>query len=321
MDKFSAMKAFVRVVEAGNFTKAAETIGVPKAQMTRLVQCLEHSLKTQLLNRNSRRVIATPDGAMYYERAVRLLDEMEDVESRMASAAVRPVGRLRIDAPSCLARAVLLPAMADFCARYPDIQIDMGVCDRPVDLMGENVDCALRIGPVTNPSLVARKIGDLPLVLCASPAYLERLGVPQSPSDLEDGQHRVIPFFFHTGRARFEYVLRRGDERYHLVAASTFALDNTDGLLAAAIAGLGVAPTSMAVAASHFAAGTLRQVLPDWCAGAPPLHLVFPPNRRVNVKVRVFIDWAAELFTRALQGPRVHHACAGEASAHPIPSG
>ena len=181
MDKLSAMKAFVRVVEAGTFTRAADSIGLPKAQVSRLVQSLEQTLRTQLLNRNTRRVIATPDGAAYYECAVRLLDEMEEVESRMSHAALHPSGKLRIDVPSEIANAILLPAMGDFCARYPDIQIDMRVSDRPVDLLSENVDCALRIGQVHGPLSVARQVGDIRRILCASPAYLKRLGIPQSP--------------------------------------------------------------------------------------------------------------------------------------------
>ena len=300
MDKLSAMKAFVRVVEAGTFTKAADTIGLPKAQVTRLVQSLEQTLRTQLLNCSTRRVIATRDGATYYESAVRLLQEMEDVESRYPMPSCTPGAGCVSMFTSCIAHKILLPAMDDFCARYPDIQVDMGVSDRPVDLIGENVDCALRAGQVTNPALVARRVGGIRLMLCASSAYLERLGVPQSPPDLEDGRHRVISFF-HSGRVRFEYVLRRGDEKYHVVPTSTIAVDDAEALLSAALAGLGVTVTSMFVAAPHLAAGTLRQVLPEWDAGTAPLHIVYPPTRRVSAKVRVFIDWVAELLSRTLQ--------------------
>src|SRR5215813_5419161 len=124
MDKLSAMRAFVRVVEAGTFTKAAETLGVPKTQVSRLVQSLEEELKTLLLNRTTRRVSATPDGAAYYERAVRLLDEIDELESTMSRAKLNPRGKLRIDAPSAIANLILIPALGDFCARYAEIQID-----------------------------------------------------------------------------------------------------------------------------------------------------------------------------------------------------
>lgn len=299
MDKFSAMRAFVRVVEAGTFTKAADSIGVPKAQVCRLVQSLEQTLRTPLLNRSTRRVIATPDGAAYYECAVRLLNEMEEVEARISGATTYPRGKLRVGVPSEIANAILLPAMEDFCARYPDIQIDMGVGDRPVDLLGENVDCSLHVGPVTAPSLVARRVGDIRRILCASPTYLERFGVPQSPSDLENGQHRVIAYFL-KGSVRFEYVLRRGDERRDLVATSTIAVDDGGAVLSAALAGLGVTVTSMFMAAPHLAAGTLQLLLPEWHAGAVPLHVVYLQNRRLNAKLRVFIDWVAGLLSRTL---------------------
>jgi DNA-binding transcriptional LysR family regulator len=217
MDKFGAMRAFVRVVEAGTFTRAADSLDVPKAQVTRLVQSLEAELKTLLLNRTTRRVTVTTDGAAYYQRAVRLLDELEELESSLSHAKANPRGRLRIDVPSATATMILIPAMEDFCTRYPDIQVDIGVSDRTVDLIGENVDCVLRAGELTDPSLVARRIGDIHRIACASPAYLARFGVPEHPSDLEDERHRVINYFSH-GSERFTYALQRGDERHEIDA-------------------------------------------------------------------------------------------------------
>src|SRR5262245_33433771 len=215
VDKLNAMRTFVRVVEAGNFTKAADSLGVPKTQVSRLVQSLEGELKTLLLNRTTRRVSVTPDGAAYYERAVRVLDDIEELESRLSHAKVTPRGKLRIDCPSAIANLILIPALEDFCARYPDILIDIGISDRPVDLIGENVDCVLRAGEVTDPSLVVRRIGEIERIVCASPAYLKRCGVPRHPSDLEDVRHRVISYFSH-GSERLTYVLQRGEERYEV---------------------------------------------------------------------------------------------------------
>lgn len=302
MDKFTAMKAFVRVVEAGTFTRAADSLGVPKAQVTRLVQSLEEELKTLLLNRTTRRVSVTVDGAAYYERAVRLLDQIDELESSMSHTKVNPRGKLRIDAPSAIANLILIPALDDFCARYPDIQIDIGVSDRPVDLVGESVDCALRAGELTDPSLVARRLGDIRRFACASPSYLKRFGTPQHPSDLEDDCHRVITYFSH-GNERFTYALRRGDERYEVNARSVIAVNDASAMLAAGLAGLGIARTAMFIAAPHLAAGALQVVLPGWSAGDTPLHVVYPPTRHVSAKLRVFIDWAADLFARSLQAP------------------
>jgi len=299
MDKLSAMKAFVRVVEAGTFTKAADTLGVPKTQVTRLVQLLEAELKTLLLNRTTRRVSVTADGSAYYERAARVLDEIEELESNMSHAKVNPRGRLRIDVPSSVANFVLIPAMEDFSARYPDIQVYIGVSDRPVDLIGENVDCVLRSGKVSDPSLVARRIGDIHTIMCASPAYLKRFGVPKHPSDLDDGRHRVIPYFTR-GSVLVKDVLRRGDERHEVNATPTLAVNDYGAMLVAGLAGLGIVRTAPFMAAPHLAAGTLQVVLPEWSAGVTRLYVVYPPNRHVNAKLRAFIDWAADLFARTL---------------------
>jgi DNA-binding transcriptional LysR family regulator len=268
MDKLSAMKAFVRVVEAGTFTKAADLLDVPKAQVTRLVQSLEEELKTLLLNRTTRRVVVTADGAAYYDRAVRVLDDIEELESSMSHAKANPRGKLRIDVASPVANLVLIPHLEDFCARYPDIQIEMGVTDRPVDLIGENVDCVLRGGVVTDPSLVARRIGEMPRIVCASPTYLKRYGIPRHPSDLEDGRHRVLSYFSY-GSERVTYALQRGDERYDVHVRSTIAVNDSSAMLAAGLAGLGIARTGVFMAASHMAAGTLEVVLPEWNAGPP----------------------------------------------------
>lgn len=297
MDKLSAMRAFVRVVEAGTFTKAADSLGVPKAQVSRQVQSLEAELATLLLNRTTRRVTLTAEGAAYYDRAVRLLDDLEELESSMSHARVAPRGRLRVDTSSSLASLVLIPALHDFCERYPDIQIDVGVSDKPVDLVGENVDCVIRAGEISDPSLVARRIGSIHRVVCASPAYLKRHGMPKQPSDLESDRHRVISYFSH-GSERLTYVLERGDERYEVNAASTVAVNDSTAMLAAGLAGLGIARTAPFMAAPHVAAGSLQIILPQWSAGAWPLYVVYPPNRHVSTKLRVFIDWVVELFAR-----------------------
>jgi DNA-binding transcriptional LysR family regulator len=297
MDKFSAMRAFVRVVEAGTFTRAAESLDIPKSQMSRLIQSLEEELKTQLLNRTTRRVTVTAEGAAYYDRAVRLLDELEELESDLSRARVAPRGRLRIDTSSSIACLILIPALKDFYSRYPDIQIDVGVSDKPVDIVGENIDCVVRSGELTDQSLVARRIGEISRVVCASPAYLEQHGVPEHPSDLESDRHRVISYFAH-GSERLTYALQRGDERYEVNAKSTVGVNDSAAMLAAGLAGLGVARTAPFMAAPHLAAGTLRIILSEWSAGSWPVHVVYPPNRHVSAKLRAFIDWAVEIFAR-----------------------
>ena len=316
MDKFSAMKAFVRVVEAGSFTKAADSLGVPKARLTREVQLLEQLLRTQLLNRTSRRVVVTPAGSMYYDHSARMLDDLEEFDSRMLQTTTHPRGKLRIDVPGSIANAILIPAIEDFCVRYPDIHVHIGVSDRPADLRGENIDCVIRIGNVTDPSLVARRLGDVHGVLCAAPAYLKRVGIPEHPSDLENGRHRVISYFS-SGSVR-DYVLLRRDERYALATTSTIAVNDVATMLSAVLSGVGVAVTGIVNATPHIEVGKLQIVLPEWSAGTWPLHVVYPPSRHVSAKLRVFIDWIAELCTRILVTPR--STSQGRAAETSVPS-
>ncbi|MBQ0777975.1 MAG: LysR family transcriptional regulator, partial [Pseudomonas sp.] len=156
MDRFDAMQAFARVVEAGSFTKAAETLHMSKTTVTQLVQQLEARLRVKLLNRTTRKVNVTADGAVYYQRVIHLLAEMHDAETSLSGASATPRGRLRVDVPSPLARMILIPALPQFYARYPEIQIDMGVSDRIVDMIDENVDCVVRGGELVDLSLMAR---------------------------------------------------------------------------------------------------------------------------------------------------------------------
>jgi DNA-binding transcriptional LysR family regulator len=306
MDKLAAMQAFVRVVEAGTFTKAADTLSLPKPTVTRLVQSLESQLETQLLKRTTRRVTVTPDGAAYYDRAVRLLGEIDELESSMTRAKVSPRGRLRIDVGSTVAQLLVIPALPDFYARYPHIQIDMGVSDRPVDLIGENVDCVLRGGEIVDQSLVARRIGDFHLIVCASPDYLKRHGTPKHPQDLEDEGHTVVNHFSHrTGRI-YPFVFANEAETIEVNGRHSLSVNDSNANLAAGLAGLGIVRLATFQAAPYLASGALQPLLLDWCATTVPLHVVYPPNRHLSAKVRVFVDWVAELFARS---DLIHRKC------------
>lgn len=297
MDQLNAMRAFVRVVEVGTFTRAAELLDLPKPTVTKLIQQLEGHLRAQLLNRTTRRVTVTMDGAAYYERALRVLGEIDELDASMASSQARPSGRLRLDVAAPLAIEVILPALPGFLARYPEIQIDIGLGDRPADLIGENLDLAVRAGEIQDQSLIARRVGEMLLVTCATPDYLARHGTPQHPRDLETG-HKVIgyraagtsrplPFTFATKKETIEV---RGD---HVVS-----LNEGTGYLAAGLAGLGVMQVPTFMAQEHIAAGRLVPLLTGWCTSPKPLHIVYPPNRHLSNKVRVFVDWLAELFAQ-----------------------
>ncbi|NRF72016.1 LysR family transcriptional regulator [Aquincola sp. S2] len=298
MDRFDAMQAFARVVEAGSFTKAAETLHMSKTSMTQLVQQLETRLRVKLLNRTTRKLGVTADGAAYYQHVVRLLADMDDAETSLSSASALPRGRLRVDVPSPLARMILVPALPAFHALYPDIQLDMGVSDRMVDLIGDNVDCVLRGGEISDQSLIARRVGDLQLGACAAPSYLERVGTPSHPRELEDPQHRIVGFrSSRTGKV-LSYVMRRGGESVAAQGRYVLAVDDGNAYLAAGLAGLGVLWLPHYMSEAHRARGELVPLFEDWQLDPMPMYVAFPPNRHVSAKLRVFIDWVAELMAR-----------------------
>ena len=295
MDRFDAMRAFARVVEAGSFTKAAQTLHMSKTTVTQLIQQLESRLRVRLLHRTTRKLGVTPDGAVYYERVIRLLADMEDAENSLSSAAMTPRGRLRVDVPSPLARLILVPALPAFHARYPDIQIDMGVSDRVVDLIGDNVDCVLHGGQITDQSLIARHVGDLQIGVYVAPSYVERLGAPAHPRELQNTDHCIVGFLSSRTSKIDPLVLCSENERIEITGNYVLAVDDGNACLEAGLVGLGVIALPNYMAAAHQAVGALIPLFTQWRISPMPLYLAFPPNRHVNAKLRVFIDWIVEL--------------------------
>lgn len=298
MDRFDAMQAFARVVEAGSFTKAAETLHMSKTTVTQLVQQLEARLRVKLLNRTTRKVNVTADGAVYYERVLRLLADMDDAETSLSGASALPRGRLRVDVPSPLASMILVPALPAFYVRYPDIQIDMGVSDRIVDMIDENVDCVVRGGELTDQSLIARRVGDLQLGVFAAPSYLARVGMPTHPRELEDSDHRIVGFLWaRTGKA-VPYAMRNHVESVQIKGRYALAVDDGNAYLAAGLAGLGVLWLPKYMSKTFEARGELVPLFENWSLDSMPIYVAFPPNRHISIKLRVFIDWVAELMAQ-----------------------
>ncbi|HYW58345.1 MAG TPA: LysR family transcriptional regulator [Polaromonas sp.] len=298
MDRFDAMQAFARVVEAGSFTKAAQTLHMSKTSVTQLVQQLEARLRVRLLNRTTRKVNVTADGAAYYERVLHVLADVDDAETSLSGASAVPRGRLRVDVPSPLATMILIPALPDFHEKYPDIQIDMGVSDRMVDIIGENVDCVVRGGELTDQSLMARHVGDLQLRVYAAPGYLRRFGTPLHPQELEDSEHRVVGFYWaRTGKA-FPYAMYKDGETIKVQGRYTLAVDDGNAYAAAGLAGMGVLWLPDYMARAHVIRGGLVPLLQDWRLDPMPLYVAFPPHRHVSAKLRVFIDWVVELMAQ-----------------------
>jgi DNA-binding transcriptional LysR family regulator len=298
MDRFDAMQAFARVVETGSFTKAAETLQLSKTSVTQLVQQLEARLRVKLLNRTTRKVNVTADGAVYYEHVLRVLADMDDAETGLSGAASSPRGLLRVDVPTPLARMILVPALPAFHARHPEIQFDLGVSDRMVDLIGEKVDCVVRGGELTDLSLMARRVGDLQARVCAAPSYLERAGTPVHPQDLEGTHHRIVGYkSARTGKV-LSYAMQRNSEHIEVQGRYIVAIDDGNAYLAAGLAGLGVLWLPDYMSQAHRASGELVPLFEDWRFDPMPLYVAYPPNRHVSARLRVFIDWMTELMAR-----------------------
>lgn len=293
MDKFQAMSLFVRVAEMGGIARAAESLGIPNATATTLIQKLEASLGVKLLNRTTRRVSVTPDGAAYYTRAAAILAEVRDAEESLAQHSKAPRGRLRVDAPTLIARSVIVPALPGFFAEYPGIDLALACNERHFDLVAEGIDCALWIGELDDESLVARRVGFLYFATCAAPAYIARHGVPAHPREL--AQHRCINHFSPRTGETLQWVFSKGAERVQAVFPGHLALEDENSYVSAAEAGLGIAQMPAFVVKDAMERGALDLVLGDWFPEPAPLHVVYPQSRHLSRRVRVFVEWLAAL--------------------------
>ncbi|MFF7399881.1 LysR family transcriptional regulator [Achromobacter sp. NPDC008082] len=301
MDQLTAIRGFARVVEAGSFTRAADSLDMPNATLSKVVQDLEAHLGVRLLQRTTRRVTVTPEGREYYEKTLRIVRDLEDIDSAFNAAPGRPKGHLRIDVGGSTARDVLVPALPDFLARYPDIRIDLGVSDRAVDLISNNVDCVIRGGPLDDSSLVARHIGTADLVTCATPRYLKQFGTPAYPDELKNGHKLVSYLSSQTGRA-FPFRFERDGEKLEIKVEHRVGVNESNAHLAAALAGLGIVQTFTYAAGPALKTGALVEILTPWRPQPYPFHVVYPHNRHVTQRLRVFIDWLMGHLPARLRG-------------------
>lgn len=297
VDQLLAMRVFVRIAEAGTFVRAAESLNLPKPTVTKLVQSLEAHLGAKLLQRTTRRVSVTPEGAAYYEQARVLLAQLEEMDANASSTRSVPAGRLRVDIGSSLANVILIPALPDFRARYPDIQLELGVSDRPVDLIGDAVDCVIRGGDLADSTLVARRVAELDYVTCASPDYLARFGTPTHPAELET-RHQLLNYFSSLNSRPFAPVFVKDGERIEIAAPPAVAVNESTAHVTALLAGLGIGQTFRFIVQPLIDAGALVPVLTDWQRPKHPLFVVYPQNRHLSARLRAFACWADEVFSK-----------------------
>lgn len=293
MDQLSAMRVFVRVVETGNFTRAATTLNIPKTTVTNMVQALEAHLHTTLLNRTTRRVMVTTDGALYYERAIQILSDIAELDGSLSNSQTQPSGRVRLEMAGAFADLLIIPHLCDFHERYPLIKLDIGVGDRLVDYIAENVDCALRGGTPTDQSLIVRKVGEIGMQAYAAPLYLEKMGMPAHPNDISDG-HRCVGYLQAPSGRIMPMSFTRGDEEIEIDPNYIVSVNDARSYLDAAIAGVGLAQVPRFMAQKPLQEGKLVPILSDWACESLTLYIVYPQTRHLSNKVRVVVDWLAK---------------------------
>lgn len=296
MDRFQAMQVFTRVVDANSFTRAAESLGLPRTTVTTTIQSLESLLKVRLLNRTTRRLSLTPDGAAYYERCVRILADLDETEASFRNVARGPSGKLRIDVPASIGRLILIPHLCEFYSRYPDIELAIGMGDRPVDMVQEAVDCVIRVGELRDSTMVARRIGTFQMLTCAAPSYLERHGEPRAIEDLEN-HHAVHYFSSRTGRT-IEWDFIVDGVTTEVKVKGVVSVNDADAYVACALQGFGMIQPARYMVKPYLDSGQLREVMSEWSSSPMPISVVYLHNRHLSPKVRAFVDWVAELFGR-----------------------
>jgi len=300
VNKLELLRTFVRVSEVSSFTLAAESLGLPRSTVSEQVRTLERMLGTQLLNRTTRRVRTTQDGALLYERSKDLLSGMEEIESLFCADDAELAGRLRIDLPTMMARRVIIPQLPQFLQRFARLEVELSCTDRQVDLLREGFDCVMRIGALHDLDVAARPVGQLSMRNCASPAYLARYGVPRTLQDLAG--HQLVHYVRNLGgrSAGFEY--QHGNELRYQAMAGVVTVNNAEAYSAACLAGLGLIQVPAVGVAEHLKRGELVSVLEDWQAPAMPVSLLYARQRHVPRRVQVFMQWLGEVLHSQVDG-------------------
>ncbi|TKC79193.1 LysR family transcriptional regulator [Trinickia terrae] len=293
MDIALAMRVFARVVETKSFTRAAETLDMPRARVTVIVQGLEAHLRTRLLQRTTRSLNLTPDGAAYYERSVRVLADIDDIESSFLGKERAPRGKLRVDMPGAFGRLIVMPALGGFHERYPDIDLMLGLGDKPLELVQEGIDCVVRIGTLQDSTLVARRVGVYQGVTVASPAYLRKAGTPRTLDELAN--HRAVNYYWGRAGRIMPLMFEKDGEVVEMRMQGSVAVNDAEAYLLSALNGLGIVQGSRFMALPYLESGALVEILPQWKPPTLPISVVYPHNRHLSATVRAFVDWIADL--------------------------
>lgn len=261
--------------------------------MSKAIQRLESELDTRLFERTTRKIRLTQDGAVFFDRCTKILAELEAAELELSQARSRPQGLLRIDLNVSLGQRHIVPALAIFLQTYPDIQLDISLSDRTVDLIESGIDAVVRIGGMSDSRLMMRPLATTKFVICAAPAYLDRHGTPKTPEDLS--KHNCLNFIYPQTRKQFDWIFQRNGKVFRLPVRGNFAIDHPDAHLSAAIAGIGIVQELSFIVRPAIAQGQLVAMLQDYIAPGEIISVIYPQKQYVSGKVRVFLDFLKAL--------------------------
>ncbi|MBI6907241.1 LysR family transcriptional regulator [Pseudomonas palleroniana] len=293
MNKLELLRTFVRVTELSSFTQAGDSLGLPRSTVSEHVQALEELLGARLLQRTTRKVQATQDGRVLYERSKDLLAHMEELEGLFRQDETQLAGRIRVDLPNVLARDMLLPHLPAFLERHPLIEMEISSTDRQVDLIAEGFDCVLRVGAQPDQTVVARRVCSMPMVNCVSPAYLQRYGMPTTLADL--AKHQLVHYVRPLGARSAGFEYQQGHKVERVAMAGRVTVNSTDAYQAACLGGFGIIQVPRLGIEELLASGELVAVLPDYPAPPLDVSLLYAGQRHLPLRVRVFMDWLAAI--------------------------
>lgn len=298
LDRIDLFRIFIRVVDCASFTRAAATLGVPRSSVSAAVRELEIRVATRLLHRTTRHVSTTHDGLAFYERCQRVIADVEETENLFRQARSQPSGKIRIDVPGRIGRLIIAPALADFLDNYREIDVELGVSDRAINLVEDNVDCVLRVGPLADSGLIARPLGQLPLINVAAPDYLSRYGMPCLPDDLQ--HHWAVNYASPSnGRVEdWEWVDESG--LHHIPMRGRVTVNSAEAYIACCLAGLGLIQIPAYDVKTHLAAKELLQVMPAFRAAPMPMTLLYPHRQHLSRRLHVFVEWLENLLQKEL---------------------
>jgi len=291
MNKLELLRTFVRVSEMSSFTLAGESLGLPRSTVSEHVQALESLLGTRLLQRTTRKVQATQDGLVLYERSKDLLSHMDEIEGLFKQDEASLAGRIRIDLPSIMARRFVMPRLPEFMARHPHLELEISSTDRRVDVLSEGFDCVVRVGAQPDQSVVARHLCDFAMVNCASPAYLQRFGVPRTIEDL--AQHRLVHYVGVLGSRSEGFEYEAAGKLHRVAMAGSITVNNSDGYESACLGGFGLIQAPRVGMQPYLQSGELVAVLPQFNAPSMEVSLLYARQRHLPLRVRAFMEWLA----------------------------